>query len=71
MEEQLIYLEFLSEIVNERDKEIAKKIKKLKYRKNGLSFGNLPDNQFHYNKAINDVLILIGQDEEKTENNDL
>jgi hypothetical protein len=65
MSESLIYLAFVSNIIEERDKVIAKKIKKLKYRTNGLSFGNLPENQFHYNKAINDVLVLLGQDEEE------
>lgn len=67
MNESLIYLTFVSNIIEERDKVIAKKIKKLKYRTNGLSFGNLPENQFHYNKAINDVLVLLGQDEEENE----
>ena len=67
MEGSLIYLAVVANAVKERDKEIAKKIKKLKYRTNGLTFGNLPENQFHYNKAINDVLVLLGQDEEEAE----
>lgn len=66
MNESLNYLSFVSGIIKERDKVIAKKINKLKYRTNGLKFGNLPENQFNYNKAINDVLVLLGQDGEES-----
>lgn len=67
MEGSLIYLAVVANAVKERDKVIAKKIKKLKYRKNGIISGNLPDNQFHYNKAIDDVLALIEEDDEEAE----
>ncbi len=65
MEELLIYLAVVTNAVEERDKVIAKKIKKLKYRKNGIDFSSLPENQFHYNKAIDDVLALIEEDDEE------
>ena len=71
MEESLMILKFISNVVEERDKEIAKRIKKLKYRKNGLNLGSLPINQFYYNKAIDDVLVLLEKDEEKVESNDV
>ncbi|WP_373755864.1 hypothetical protein [Jeotgalibaca porci] len=65
MEESLMLLAFISNIVEERNKEIAKKINKLKYRANGLSLGNLPSNQFYYNKAIDDILVLLGEDDKE------
>lgn len=71
MEGSLIYLAVVANAVKERDKEIAKRIKKFKYRTNGLNLGSLPINQFYYNKAIDDVLVLLEKDEEKTENNDV
>lgn len=65
MESSLIYLTVVANAIAERDKVIAKKIKKLKYRKNGINFDPLPDNQFHYNKAIDDVLALLEKDDEE------
>lgn len=59
---------FTDTIRKNRDKALTEKIKKLKFKSNGFSLGGLPSDQFHYNKAIDDVLLLIGYEEEEKEN---
>lgn len=69
MMEELIKLMMLIDTVRKiRDEELTKKIEKLKFKSNGFSLGGLPSDQFHYNKAIDDVLLLIGYEEEEKEN---
>ena len=59
---------FTDIIQKNRDKALTERIKKLKFKSNGFSLGGLPSDQFHYNKAIDDALLLIGYEEEEKEN---
>lgn len=68
METSLLLLALVSKTVEERNKALSKKIERLKFNSNGFSLGGLPSDQFHYNKAIDDVLLLIGYEEEEKEN---
>lgn len=68
MDELLKFKVFKDTIRKERNKALTEKIKKLKFKSNGFSLGGLPSDQFHYNKAIDDVLLLIGYEEEENEN---
>lgn len=67
--DELLKLMVLADLIRKkRDKELTEKIKKLKFKSNGFSLGGLPSDQFHYNKAIDDVLLLIGYEEGENEN---
>ena len=63
MEELLIYSPVEAKAIKQRDKVIAKKIKKLKYKKDIFDLGFLTENKIHYNKAINDVLALLDDED--------
>lgn len=65
METSLLLLALVSKTVEERNKALSKKIERLKFNSNGFSLGGFPSDRFHYNKAIDDVLLLIGYEEEK------
>ena len=67
--DDLLKLMVFTDIIREkRDKALTEKIKKLKFKSNGFSLGGFPSDQFHYNKAIDDVLLLIGYEEGENEN---
>lgn len=68
METSLLLLALVSKIVEERNKALSKKIERLKFKSNVFSLGGFPSDRFHYNKAIDDVLLLIGYEEGKKEN---
>ncbi|MFE2840158.1 hypothetical protein [Aerococcus urinaeequi] len=68
MDDLLKLMVFTDIIRKKRDKALTEKIKKLKFKSNGFSLGGLPSDQFHYNKAIDDVLLLIGYEEGENEN---
>lgn len=63
MEEKLSYSEIKSIAIKERDKAIAKKIEKLKYKKAWFDLGLLTESKMQYNKAIDDVLALLDDEE--------
>lgn len=68
MDELLKLMVFTDIIRKKRDKALTEKIKKMKFKSNGFSLGGIPTNEFYYNKAIDDVLVLIGYEEGKNEN---
>lgn len=68
MDELQKFKVFTDTIRKNRDKALTEKIKKLKFKSNGFSLGGLPSDQFYYNKAIDDALLLIGYEEEEKEN---
>lgn len=68
MDELITQMMLIDTVRKIRDEELTKKIEKLKFKSNGFSLGGLPSDQFHYNKAIDDVLLLIGYEEEEKEN---
>lgn len=68
METSLLLLALVSKTVEERNKALSKKIERLKFNSNGFSLGGIPSDHFHYNKAIDDVLLLIGYEEGEKEN---
>lgn len=64
MDDLLKLMVFTDIIRKKRDKALTEKIKKLKFKSNVFSLGGFPSDRFHYNKAIDDVLLLIGYEEE-------
>lgn len=68
MDDLLKLMVFTNIIQKKRDKALTEKIKKLKFKSNVFSLGGFPSDRFHYNKAIDDVLLLIGYEEEEKEN---
>ena len=64
MEDPLIYSPVEAKAIKQRDKVIAKKIKKLKYKKDFFDLGFLTESKIQYNKAIDDVLALLDDEEE-------
>ena len=63
MVESLIYSSVEEKAIKQRDKVIAKKIKKLKYKKDFFDLGFLTESKMQYNKAIDDVLALLDDEE--------
>lgn len=62
-DETIKLLWFINHIGDERQKSIASKVRKLSYKPRILE--PLSSEQLAYNKAINDVLAMIEQDEKE------